>query len=270
MSRTLKLTAALLGSLMLFASARAGDLALQAKIDAPDAVSAGQLVRLEATLVRQREHFQDEINTAGEETIRFAWRLVTPPEGYDLAEWTFDEGRTVVFATAQPGTYQFVLAAAVTVSSDAEPTLLLAEHTLVVGGPQPNPKPPAPPAPPQPEPEPQPDLPEGEFGLARTVYDLALAAVPASERSLAANLAENYRAVAAQIVAGTLLAPEEILAATAEGNRTALKAKAEAWRPFFTALAERMKVLDSASRLATSEDYASAWTEIATGLDAVR
>ncbi len=233
---------------------------LRAAVKAPDSIPPGRLVRLEATLVRERDHLREELAPSGEDAPRFAWRLVAPPDGYEIDRWTFDAGRTVVFAAAEPGAYRFVLAAAVPDSAGGPPQLVLAEHTLIVTG-----------APtPSPHPEPGPSLPEGTFGLARMVYDLARAEVPVASRNDALSLAENYRAVAARIVAGTLAEPDAILAATAEDNRAALGAGVEVWRPFFAALAARMKSLDAAGRLAEPADYATAWNEISAGLGALR
>lgn len=240
---------------------------LRAVIKSPAATPPGRLVRLEARLVREQGHLREELSQeSGVVAAQFAWRLVTPPDGYDITEWTFDDGRTVVFAAAEPGHYRFVLAAAVpATSANAQPLLFLAEHTLVVGQPSDpiNPDP-------LPFPRPEPTLPVGVFGLARTTYELAAAEVSAPDRFAGVRLAENYRAIASRIVAGTLTDPEEILAATAEGNRSALAERANAWQPFFTALAARMKAIDAAGRLSKPADYAAAWDEIAAGLNATR
>jgi hypothetical protein len=218
MTRTLRLTAALVASLALLAPALAADGELRAEVKAPASVTPGRLVRLEATLVRERDALREEASSTADAagSPKFAWRLVSPPAGYDVADWTFDGGRTVVFAAAEPGAYRFVLAAALPGPSGGPPTLLLAGHTLVVTGPAPQPTP-------TPTPQPAPDpLPDGRFGLAKATHDLVLAQVPAGDRPLAGTLAGNYRAVASRVAAGTLTAPDQILVATAEGNRDAL------------------------------------------------
>lgn len=236
-----------------------------AVISGPESVAAGELVKLQARLVYQRQWLRIE-GSEPKNRPRFRWELANPPDGYNAEEWTFNDGRTCVFATGRPGLYQFILAGT---QLDAEgiPRLFIVRHTLTVEpsnppGPEPNPDPP------EPKP-PEPDLPAGRFGLARLVYQLAGNQVPAAHRAAAGALAENYRGIAARIAAGTLTGVPEILTETTAGNQRAVGTGREAWMPFFEQLAGRMRELDRAGELTSSEDFQQAWTEIAMGLDAV-
>lgn len=238
------------------------DTAAAAVIAAPKTAAPGELVKLRAQLVYQR----DWLRIAGsppENPPAFRWALADPPNGYEIEDWIFQDGRTCVFATSQSGVYRFVLAGT-RLDAEGKPRLFLATHTLTVEPsrpPGPEPNPPAPP---------EPDLPDGRFGLARLIYQLARQHVPARQRDAAGALAENYRGISAQIAAGTLTGAAEILAETTAGNRRAVGSNAETWMPFFQQLAIRLRELDETGELKTPEDFQQAWGEIATGLDAIR
>ena len=242
------------------------DTATAALIAAPETAAPGELVKLRAQLVYQRDWLRIT-GSPPENPPTFRWTLADPPEGYEIEDWIFQDGRTCVFATSRPGLYRFVLAGT-RLDAEGKPRLFLATHTLTVERPEPpGPEPGPEPTPPEP---PEPDLPEGRFGLARLTYQLARQHVPDGSRAVADALAENYRGIAARIAAGTLSEPVEILAETTAGNRRAVGDDAKAWMPFFQQLAARMRELDQGGELKSPEDFQQAWAEIATGLDAVR
>lgn len=159
------------------------------------------------------------------------------------------------------------------------------------------PTPPVPPIPPDPPlpPGPDPDVPDGQYGLARYVRDLA-AGLPASERALAGRLAANYEWGAGQVVAmaqaaavertrcvdgvcrveryvpGTVAATiyEQVAAGIASRNRGVVTT--DAWAravgdPLHVRLNE-IRRTDPTMRQLTG--YATALREIAVGMGAVR
>lgn len=187
----------------------------------------------------------------------FAWQ-VTPelPEGRTTI-LPLEGGRKCLVCSV-PGTYTLFLAV-----GNAKGISLL-KHVVAVRGTGPSPPDP------QPPPRPDPDLPEGRYGLAKVVYELAVQHVPQQSRSAAQPLAQNYRGVAAQIAAGTLSGAAAILKATTEQNRDAVGEHRDAWQAFFRALAVPLQEHSNAGRLRTNEDFQTAWGEIAIGLEAVR
>lgn len=141
-------------------------------------------------------------------------------------------------------------------------SILTAE--LVIGNP-------APPTPPTPDPA----LPEGRFGLAKFTCDAVTAKVkPDAVRARAAKaLANSFRSVASAAAAGTISSPEDMLRKTRSVNDDALTAvngTVESWSGFTVALQDRLYDLYTSGKIKTVPDYADAWKEIATGLDAVK
>ncbi|MBY0587116.1 hypothetical protein K2X85_08060 [bacterium] len=115
---------------------------------------------------------------------------------------------------------------------------------------------------------PRPD-PSGRFGLIKEAADWAAAAVPAEHRGQSRELARSFRAVQSAIVAGAIKDPAAILRETLASNNLALGSHIDAWRPWGIKLEARLSQLHRESKLRTPSDYAEAWGEIATGLDAV-
>lgn len=124
-------------------------------------------------------------------------------------------------------------------------------------GPNPNPNPPAP------------VLPDGKYKLAKFSYDNSLQKVDASIRkadSLA--LATSFNGIASKIASGSFTSLEDILKETQTSNRTALKDNTNKWENFFIELQKNLYTLYKGKQMATMEDFATAWKEIATGLEA--
>lgn len=189
----------------------------------------------------------------------FAWVLADS----DKTFLAVDDGRRVVFATARPGRYTFVLVAATAEASGA-PRVALARHVVEIGAPPPGPGPaPDPPAP----------LPPGRFGLAEEARRWAGAvSLPPADRLRTARLvAGNFETVSTAIAAGAVKNVDAALAQLVAANQSALAASEYAawkndWNPSFRAA---MQKLDEAGRLATLTDVADAFREIAAGLNAV-
>lgn len=140
-----------------------------------------------------------------------------------------------------------------------------ATHTIKVGGGPVPPKPPEPPPGPVPPP-----LPDGKYQLANASVTWSLAFVPVQDRSVAKLLANSFRSMASAIGAGTMRDPQTILTQTREANNLALAGHVDGWKPWGTKLSETLAKLNAEGKLVTPEDYATAWNEIATGLEAVK
>lgn len=218
----------------------------KARITAPAKASAGDLVVLDGS------------ESAAED---FAWVLANADKSFLPVEG----GKKCVFASGEPGLYLFVLA----VSSQGKVSTAL--HRLEIterGGPSPSPGPN-----PGPTPGPGPDLPSGRFGLARFAFDAAMREVAVdakSRRDQGIKLAESLRSIAASIAAGALTDAEAILEQTRAANNAALGVDAAGWSGWARSTAEKLETLDAESRLPTPADYAEAWRELATGLEALR
>ena len=224
------LTACILMSLMLTADPPDPPL----RIAAPQVVRPGDLVILSAV---------------AEGGSDFRWLLV----GAGKSFLPVDEGRRCVFASGQRGEYTFVLAAMTGAG------VALAQHTVVVGGPD-EPEPP--------DDKPEPTLPDGRYRLAAAARQWALATValpPARRAESAQALAGSFESVAAAVAAGTLKGSAEVLAATTRSNRDALGADREAWSDWGLRLEQRLNTLHAGQAL-TPAAIATAWREVAVGL----
>jgi hypothetical protein len=217
-----------------------------AVIDGPTTVAPGDLVILSG----ERSRASD-----------FAWRLCNTEKSF-LA---VDGGRRCVFASGSPGKFTFVLAVA------AGDRVALAQHTVEITAPEPPPNPN--PGPPVPAPgPPEPDLPPGKFNLARLARDWALTTVlldPAQRKETARSLAASFASMSAAIAAGTVSDPAEILARTLAANQAALGSQRDAWKGWGAKLAQALEAFHAQGTLRSAESYATAWREIAQGLEGV-
>ncbi len=206
---------------------------LTVDVDGPETVQPGKLVKL----------------TAGGNGEAFAWRLAgASADLYDVSE----SGKACYFATATPGRYVFVVAAA----RGNPPELLQVEFTITVEGVAPGP---------QPQPV-APVLPDGRYKLAQFAYDLAKK-LPATDKPLLSELGGNYSAVASQAAAGILQTVELIQTTTRTRNAATVKAERERLIPvLFQPLANRLSEMSKAGELSSVADHVTAWQEIAAGL----
>lgn len=125
---------------------------------------------------------------------------------------------------------------------------------------------PLPPPGPQPDPDPTPT----KFGLVNAVRVWVTSFVDPSSRSSAQALAGSFRGISSAIAAGTIAAPQAILTETKNANNAALGANVRAWEPFGEKLSAEIKRLYLEKKIVTPADFAEAWNEVATGLEAFR
>jgi hypothetical protein len=222
-----------------------------AKLSGPERVGTAELVSL---------------NSAGSSGV-LAWASVNLQTGkYEIAQRPTGE-QVLFFVTKVPGRYEFILFAA---SSDGKTIAIdQARHTVTVEGDAPVPPGPNPPVPPGPNP-PGP-LPDGKYGLAKFAHGAASALVTAdpSKASTARNLAGSFSSVASMIAAGTVNGQADIKAKTTAANNTALGSARDAWLPFFNSLRVQLNDLTRQKKISANDDFATAWREIADGLNAV-
>lgn len=155
---------------------------------------------------------------------------------------------------------------------DAQVRNALLTVELQIGQPEPLPGPGPRPGP-GPSPAPTPTLPEGRFGLAKTLYELANAKAAGDKAKGAAVLAASFESLASAVAAGAYKTNDAILKATREANNGALMQAGidvTEWDIFGQELQKVLYDLYKNKKLATPEDYSDAWKEIATGLRAVK
>lgn len=206
-------------------------------IDAPESVSPGSLVVFDAIDFPAKT---------------FQWKAVNPPTA-DC--WKVGrDGSQLFFATPQPGTYWFVLSFT---TDDPEPQIVILTHALTVEGDVPGPNP-------QPQPGPKPVIPDGKYGLAKQSYELA-ATIPGQPKIQ--ELLTVYRSLSSQIRAGSIKGIPKILETTREKLMTQLGDTFDAWKPWGQAIAKTMTKAETDGLLKTEEDLATAYDEIAVGLE---
>ena len=139
--------------------------------------------------------------------------------------------------------------------------------TVIIGDP---PKPPDPP-----KPEPQPDIPEGQFGLAKTVRNAIVAHTsPATRKSWVAVHVTAYRGVIAAANAGTIKDLRDFLVQT---QKAVAAGKAEAglkddagWSKVADVVEEKLFSLYQSKRINTVDDIKAAIGELILGMEATK
>lgn len=133
-------------------------------------------------------------------------------------------------------------------------------------GPGPGPGPDPPPDPPDPV---DPTFPDGKFGAAKLAYEWAKAVK--SDRNLGPKLASVFEGTAAAIGAGGINDLPAALKMVAEGNKAVLNGSM-AWEPWKQSYVKEMGRLWDERKLLDGDlsTYATFWTEIASGLKAVK
>lgn len=256
------------------------------EIEGPTEVKAGELVILSS----------EGIAASGRN-----WKAVNATEDSYVV---VDQAKRLVFSTPQAGKYWFVFSYTVDLSDELEAlneaqdalgkALLVADleevktasealteiisivvetkvqtesiiHQVVVeGGSDPTPEPF------DPDDKPVP-LPEGKYGLASVSRDLALQKVPEAVRGRSKDVAGAHRAVAAQIAAGALKGGEEpILIALRDKLVSTLGKDFEAWKPWGNASMEALSTISDEGNLKTDQDFATAFSELALGLEVIQ
>lgn len=131
---------------------------------------------------------------------------------------------------------------------------------------------------PNPVPPPPPILPDGKYKLSKLVYNSVISNVPSDLRKgPSGEFQKNYEGIASKIVAGgysgymgsTMI--QAILKDTTEANQSSLKnlgASITPWEPVFVSLQDELWNNYQGKKLNTSDEFATAWREIAVGFDA--
>ncbi|GAB4133054.1 MAG: hypothetical protein Kow0040_14820 [Thermogutta sp.] len=187
------------------------------------------------------------------ESAKVDWQAFGPSE--TLTNWAaLEDGRVVVFASRNPGVYNFVCAV-----WDGERIKLLL-HRLTNGDGEPEPDPP------QPGPGPNPT--DWAGWTKSTAESLVTSRLRAEE---AKRLSQAMRSVVSSCRAGVYSDSREARAALRAANRAALGSVAaiEAWRPFSDAVDARLDRQAGKGELSL-EEYAAIWERIAAGLEEVR
>lgn len=134
---------------------------------------------------------------------------------------------------------------------------------------------PNPPVPPPNPVDPDPIFPIGRFDLAKVSYNAVkqVTALDSARRVQAARaLARSYSSIASSIRAGAITNPKKALEETKAANDIALRdlgIRGE-FEPWDQALKSVLVNLNSSGKLKTMDDFATAWDEIAQGLNAAK
>lgn len=117
-------------------------------------------------------------------------------------------------------------------------------------------------------------LPVGKYGLIRSSYQSVIDNVPADARSSAKDLAQSFRTMVETIksmqAAGAPVVPVQVLAQARTQNGAALGANRDKWIEWAKKLEVQLKALNAEGKLLTADSYKEVFTEIATGLEAVK
>lgn len=199
-------------------------------INAPIEAEIGELVRF-------------DVSASWAES--FKWVLV--PKSCDFE--VYDDGQRAVFSARKAGEYMFIVACAY------EGTVDVVTHTIRVGNPVP-----------KPGDYPVVAKPEADAPFSAWLpYWCSLTVRTETETR---KLADSFDGIAAKISAGVYTTPEEIIKATGEANRQALGDSLEAWKMVLLSLQNEFKSRADAGTLASPEQHADMWREVAAGLRA--
>jgi hypothetical protein len=151
--------------------------------------------------------------------------------------------------------------------------VILAEVTVSGFNPGPGPGPdPIPPGP-GPGPGPDPILPDGKYNLSRFAYDNRNLVEQPYRAKGAKVLSASFSGIASSIASGSLSKLDDILAKTTASNNTTLTSigiPLNKWEPWAEKLQAKLYDLYRSKQLATPTDFATAWREVSTGLDAIK
>lgn len=238
-----------------------------------DPVALGDLVSLSVSRIEKHPNYHVSCS--------YTWTLIDLSNGDNKSHISTDDGvffgagiseKTIRAICAVTHVYIVPGETKGTCKEIVTKTVML-EGNVRIGGSNPTPPTPTPPGP-GPAPTPAPDLPDGKFGLAKTVYSLVNEAAPADTRVAGAHaMATAMRGIASSIAAGVLKKPEDVLKTTTNSNRLAMTnvgVDYNTWNAYSSKLETVLFDLYETEKLNTLEDYQTAWNEIATGLEAVK
>lgn len=217
-----------------------------ATVSGPEEAPAGTLVELRAS---------SEVGAA------FTWITAS-----DTKYAEYDGGKVLVFASPNPGRYEFALITVV-VTADNKPVVGIVKHVVILKGgpPGPNPPGPNPPPPPTPPDPPVPPPPVDRWGLAKLARETA--PNNASEKQ---KVKDNLNLVAGKIAGGTYKTVEEARADLQKRNREAVGNPAidsHPWNKFAFSVATRLDELIAAGQIQGLPGHAEAYAAIAKGLE---
>lgn len=175
----------------------------------------------------------------------FKWILVPLSGDFEV----YNDGRCAVFSARKTGEYMFIVACAF------EGTVDVTTHTVRVGNPTPRPGD-------------YPVVPEPAVAAPLSDWLSYWCSLTVRVESEARELADSFDGIAAAISAGVYTTPEEIIKATGEANRQALGDSLTAWKPVLLSLQNEFKTRAIAGTLASPEQHANVWREVANGLRA--
>ncbi len=197
------------------------------------------------------------------EKERCKWKVIPAFSQTGKPTFKLSGDKRVLTVFSRTGTYAITLyvwneedmAETVRVITVGKPT------TLVGPAPVPVPVPKVDQPPPKPDPVPVPDPLPVPLGFDKIIANAVRLNVPASERSVAANLAENYRVGATNIANGTWPIDKAIK------NQLALNTatpgyKADVWRPVFKDVADRLAEARDSGQFTTQKQYVAIWAEL--------
>jgi len=198
-----------------------------------------------------------------QDQYKYDWRLNNPPKEYKFAEWIFEDGKYIVFASAIPGKYEFDLVVVTAVEKVI--TVERIQHSVIVLGTivpdKPNTG------------DTSPDTPEGpsappegpSFGLTTLT---TLLANKVNDETTAALLASAYESVAGRIKSGSIKTSKQAQTAIVKANRSVLAngETKEAWESFTRGLNAEFGKLAKAGKLDSVTNLQVIFLEVAAGL----
>lgn len=129
------------------------------------------------------------------------------------------------------------------------------------------------PDPPGPNPNPSPVFPDGKYQLSKFIFDTVNNKTITNKARGATALANSFKAIDAQIAAGTLKTYQDALKQTQLSNQSAISKDGSSlveWDSVFLALQDKLYDLYTTNKMTTLADLRVAWTELAAGLVAVK
>lgn len=202
--------------------------------------------------------------------VNYQWFVLDRDGNLKTNTIVFPGGESVFFGAGitSPNKFTIILVANYLLPKDELVTKVYTGKVYV--GNKPGPVPPDP----VPVPTPDPTFPDGKYKLAAFVYNLTRQAVNDPNKvAVAKALAESYNTVASAISAGAYRDIQTILTKTTEANKEAmLKAGADrsSWDAVRSKIVDHIYELYKSGAIRTPEDFATAWRELAEGLNGIK
>jgi hypothetical protein len=232
-------------------------------VGAEQVISPGELVTLSVSPPEK---------TPGLTSTSYKWKIL---EGTQERRFAVDVNGNIFFgAGIKPRTFTAVVAIThLFTERTGDKVTRAATHTEIltatirVGGELPPPD--GDKTPVVPKPDTDASFPAGKYQLARFAYEAGMK-VSASGRTKGRALADSFKNIASAIAAGGLKDARAILKQTKDSNDAALGDQVSAWESFSDALEEKLFTLYQSGSLRSAADFATAWNELAQGLEKVK